>query len=189
MIDPQHDTHGMSHLHPYFHDDHPVILDEMSYKDLIADVTNNQVPGAIVNNLPHRDWAPLIKYVQFKEQENGIFKFYVPNRYNGWMTFVQFVDWQEQLPDQSLSNQELARTLLWSGNIRLHCPCPSYLYWGYQYILTQLDAAIVPEERFPTIKNPELKGVCCKHIRKTLKVLPWHLGDMASEIKKARANL
>lgn len=165
------------------------MLDEMTYKDLVGDITNNQIPGAIVNNLPHRDWAPLIKFVRYQSQSNGIFKFFVPNHYNGWFTYVQFADWNEQVADVSTNAVETARLLLWSGNLRLHCSCPSFLFHGYEYILTQLDAAIVPEDRFPRITNPELKGVCCKHGRRVIKTLPFHLGDIASEIKKSRLKL
>lgn len=165
------------------------MLDEETYKALIRDVTNNNVPGEIVHNLPHRDWAPLIKYVRYFGHEQGFFKFFVPNKYNGWFTYVQFVDYPDLLADPDLTAPEIARLLLWSGNIRLHCPCPSFKFWGYQYILTQKDSAIIPEERYPHIRNPQLKGVCCKHCRRCLKVLPFHLGTIAKEIKIDRDEL
>ena len=179
----------MHHIHPYFNDDEPVRLDEETYKGLIRDITNNNVPGAIVHNLPHRDWAPLIKYVQYREQEQGIFKFFVPNRYNGWFTYIQFVEWNEVIQDINYNANDSARLLLWGGNLRLHCPCPSFCFHGYQYILTQKDAAIIPEERYPRIKNPQLKGVCCKHLNRCTKTLPFHLGTIATEIKKERRKL
>lgn len=178
----------MHHIHSYFHDDIPAQLNEETYKGLIRDVTNNNVPGEIVHNLPHRDWAPLIKYVRYFDRDQGFFKFYVPNKYNGWFTYVQFTDWNEVVRDTSYNVNDSSRLLLWGGNLKLHCPCPSYRYWGYQYILTQKDAAIIPEERYPRIRNPQLKGVCCKHLRRTLKVLPFHLGDIATGIRKDRAD-
>ena len=55
--------------------------------------------------------------------------------------------------------------------------------------MTQLDAAIVPEQRFPKIKNPQLKGVVCKHLLRTLKVLPFHLGDVAKAIAAERKKM
>ena len=179
----------MHHIHPYFHDDEPVRLDEETYKGLIKDVTNNNVPGAIVHNLPHRDWAPLIKYVHYRDHEQGFFKFFVPNPYNGWFTYIQFVEWNENVADVNYNANDVARLLLWGGNLRLHCPCPSYRFHGYQYILTQKESAIIPEERYPRIRNPQLKGVCCKHLRRTLKVLPFHLGTIASAVKDDRVKL
>lgn len=162
------------------------MLDEDTYKDLMRDVTQNNLPGALVHNLPHRDWAPLLRSVQFVEEQEGMLKFFVRNRYNGWFTYVKFVDWMPMVVDTSVTAPEAARLLLWAGNIQLHCPCPSYKYWGYNYILTRKDAAILPENRFPKIRNPELKGVACKHLRRTLKVLPFHLGTMAKEMKVDR---
>jgi hypothetical protein len=176
----------MHHLHPYFGDHHEERLDEETYKDLVADITNNNTPGAIVNNLPHRDWAPLIRYVRYQKRKGNILQFFVPNSYNGWFTYIQFPEWYDVSQDHELNAVEASRMLLWGGNVRLHCHCPSYKYWGYQYILTQLDAAIRPENRYPSIRNPQLKGVCCKHLRRTIKVLPFHLGTIASEIKKTR---
>jgi hypothetical protein len=176
----------MHRLHPYFHDDVPIKLDEETYKSLIRDITNNNVPGEIVHNLPHRDWAPLIKHVKYVEREQNIFKFFVPNKYNGWETYVQFSEWDDVVGDITYNPVDSARLLIWSGNLRLHCPCPSYKFWGYQYLLTQKEAAIIPEDRFPTIRNPNLQGVCCKHLRRVMKVLPFQSGKIAAEIKKAR---
>lgn len=176
----------MRDLHPYFGDDHPVSLDEENYKALIRDITKNNVPGEISHNLPHRDWAPLIKYVNYFGHDQGIFKFFVPNKHNGWFTYIQFDDWDDQLCDITMSAPELARLFLWSGNIKIHCPCPAFKFWGHQYIMTMRDSAIIPEIRYPHIRNPNLKGGCCKHLIRTLKVLPFHLGTMAREIKASR---
>jgi len=174
--------------HPYFHDQHPVILDEESYKSIIADITKNNVPGSIVNNLPHKDWAPLIKFVRYVTYSGSTFKFFVPNKYNGWHTYIQFrkEQWLEQINDRSLNANEVARLMLWSGDILVHCPCPSFKFWGFQYIMTQLDSAIIPEKRYPHIRNPQLHGVCCKHLNRTLKVLPFYLGDIARAVSETR---
>ena len=165
----------------YFHDDTPHVLDEAFYKDFMAEINPN--------NLPHRDYAPLIPYVRYVGTKDNIMKYFVPNKYNGWNTFIQFMDWNEQMADMSLKPQEVARLLLWSGNIRVHCPCPAFKFWGSQYILTQLDAAIIPETRYPHIRNPSLRGIVSKHLNRNLKVLPFHLGDMAGAIKEQRKRL
>ncbi len=165
----------------YFDDAQPHVLDEMFYKDIFKEINPN--------NLPHRDYAPLIPFVRYVGTKQNIMKFFVPNRYNGWNTYIQFMEWEEQVTDESITAQEAARLLLWSGNIRIHCPCPAFKFWGMQYILTQLDAAIIPEVRYPHIRNPNLKGIVCKHLNKTLKVLPFHLGNMATAVKNQRAQI
>ena len=173
-------SHEPEHWHPYFHDDHPVVLDEMYYKDFMAEINPN--------NLPYRDYAPLIPYVRYVGTKQNVMKFFVPNKFNGWNVYHQWVEWEEQVADSSINANEAARLLLWSGNLRLHCPCPAQLFFGHAYTLTQLDAAIIPETRYPHIRNPQLKGIVCKHLRVSLKTAPWHLADMASAIKQQRLN-
>lgn len=95
---------------------------------------------------------------------------------------IKFEEWDEVGSDEELTPMEKARMLLWVGNIRVHCTDPSFLYFGYQYILTQLDASIYPENRYPKIKNPQVQGICCKHLNRILGVLPFYAGDIANEI-------
>lgn len=166
----------------YLHNDQePVTLDEVTYKDIMQEIN----PA----NLPHRDYAPLIPYVRFVGYKRNIFKFFVPNKYNGWETYIRFDEFANEILDTRANPVEASRLLLWSGNISVHCGCPAYRYWGYQYIMTQLDGAIEPEGRYPSIRNPNLKGVVCKHLNRTMKVLPFHLGDIASAIREQRSRM
>jgi hypothetical protein len=168
----------MMDLKRYFSDEHPPVLDEETYKVLLQQVDPNW--------MPHKDYSPLIPYVKFVAIKNNVMKFFVPNKYNGWNTYIQFPEWYEQVDDENITAPEAARLLLWAGNIRVHCPCPAYKYWGYQYIMTQAESAIIPEVRFPHIRNPHLKGVCCKHLNRTIKVLGFHSGSIASAVKEQR---
>ncbi len=157
------------------------VLDEVYYKDMMQQV----IPGY----LPHRDYSHLIKYVKWQGHTGNTMRFFVPNKYNGWVTYVRFDEYEDQVRDTDLSAPEAARMLFWGANLRVHCGCPAFLFWGYQYMLTQLDASIVPEERFPHIRNPHLQGLVCKHLNRTLKVLPFHLADLARAIKEDRQKL
>jgi hypothetical protein len=179
-------TCGCHHHHSYFCDEVPERLDEIYYKDLMMEIIPNNTAGATNGKLPYRDWAPLIPYVKYVETRGNTMKFFVPNKYNGWETYIQFPEWFEQVNDDSINANEAARLLLWSGNVKLHCPCPSFSFYGFNYILDQMDASIYHEDRYPKIRNPNLRGVCCKHLRKSLKVLPFHLADMAQVIKAQR---
>lgn len=168
------------HRHPYFEDSQPVKLDEFTYKDMLHVIDPR--------DLPHRDYAPLIPYVKYISTADNTMKFFVPSpvTINAWNFYIQFVEWDAQVMDTALPAPEAARLLLWGGNLRVHCGCPSFLYYGYAYILTQLDAAMKAEVRFPKIRNPQLKGLLCKHGRRAIKVLPFHLADMAKAIKQQR---
>lgn len=96
---------------------------------------------------------------------------------------IQFVGWDEIGGDANTTPKEKASLLLWSSDVRLYCDDPSFLYWGYQYILTQLDASMVPETRYPVENNPELRGIVCKHLNRVLHVLPFYNADIAKAIK------
>lgn len=173
--------YSMHDLMTYFHDDTPHVLDEMYYQQFMQKIDPNW--------LPHKDYSKLIPFVRFTGYKGNIMRFFVPNKYNGWQTYIKFPEWNEQVLDTSLSAPEAARLLLWGANLQVHCGCPAYLFWGMNYILTQADAAIVPEVRYPHIRNPHLKGIVCKHLNRCLKVLPFHLGDMAKVIKKERDDM
>src|SRR6478752_1360265 len=127
----------------YFHDDTPHVLDEEYYKDSMVKVDPNW--------LPHNDYSKLIPFVRYVGTKGDTMKFFVPNKYNGWNTYIQFVEWREQVADVDLKANEAAKLLLWAGNVRVHCPCPAFKFWGMQYIMTQKDAAIIPEDRYPHI--------------------------------------
>lgn len=173
---------------PCDHSHHPIPetlleqqLDEMYYRDMMRKI----VPGW----LPHRDYSHLIKSVNYRGMVRDTMRFFVPNKYNGWMTYIKFDEWNQEVRDLEQNNNEAARLLFWGANIRFHCNCPAFAFWGSQYILTQTDSAIVPEVRFPHVRNPYLKGIVCKHGIRTLKVLPFHIADMAREIKIQRTKL
>jgi len=100
-----------------------------------------------------------------------------------YLNSIQFVEWEETGSATDTSSREKALLLLWNGNIRLNCTCPSFLYWGYQYLLTVLDAAIHPETRKPVKRNPQERGIVCKHTNRILRVLPFYSGDISTEIK------
>jgi len=62
--------------------------------------------------------------------------------------------------------------------------CPAFKYWGYQYITTQLGAAVTPEHRPPNVRNPQRKGDVCKHLALVLRVLPFWWNNIAGELAK-----
>lgn len=154
------------------------ILREEYYQDLMKKFDPNW--------LPHKDYSPLVPFVKYSGHKGNTMKFFVPNKYNGWHTYIRFNEWSEVRDDRDYDAVESSRLLLWGANIKVHCGCPAYLFWGYNYILTQKDAAIIPEDRAPVVRNPNLKGIACKHLIRTLKVLPFHLGDIARSITEQR---
>ena len=155
-------------------------LNEMTYKEVAT-----MIDGNFLNQTVRSDQ---LKSVNYKDIDGDTMVFYVPSSEvedNGinYATLVKFDQWEEIGTDTELTVAEKARLLLWIGDIRLHCTCPSFLFWGYQYLLTVMDASVFPEERKPVKKNPGERGIVCKHLNRVLRVLPFHSGQIARELK------
>jgi hypothetical protein len=154
-------------------------LTEMTYRELAAAIDPTFLSQGIRSKA-----LTGIKYIGF---QGDTMQFRVNSsefeKNDTWyMSEVKFDEWEDVGQDTDLTPIEKARLLLWVGNIRINCTDPSFLYWGYQYILTQFNSAIYPEDRPPVVRNPGLKGIVCKHLNRILKVLPFYSGDIAKEI-------
>lgn len=97
---------------------------------------------------------------------------------------VKFKEWNDVVNETDLNPIGRARLLMFDGNISLNCTCPSFLYWGYRYILTRYDASLFPEKRPPVKRNPSQRGIVCKHMNRVIKAFPFYSGDLANHIKK-----
>lgn len=85
--------------------------------------------------------------------------------------------------DKKVNVAYLVNMSIMQGEIRCSCTCPSWIYSGAKYIGTQLGYAYGGKEnRFPRIKNPQLKGSICKHLYVVLKALPFQKFGIASQI-------
>lgn len=63
----------------------------------------------------------------------------------------------------NLKPEEIIRKALIEGQVKVHCTCEDFLYKGFAYMGHAKGYGIVPEKRFPSIRNPQLKGSVCKH--------------------------
>ena len=163
-------------------------INEVTYKDIASGID----PNFLRQGERAKELSPP-KYVGF---EGNLMNWQVPSRDFStnrivYLDQVKFDDWEEIGQDPSLNWVDKARFALWASNIRLHCTCPSFLYWGYQYILTVFDAAIYPETTRPgkypnepwRRRNVSERGIVCKHLNRVLQVLPFHNGEIAREFR------
>ena len=70
-----------------------------------------------------------------------------------------------------------------SGDLKVSCSCKAFQYWGYEYILTQLDANYYDRDSghiFPKVRNPKLEGTICKHLYIALSAL----GNVTYQVAK-----
>jgi hypothetical protein len=154
-------------------------LNEMTYK---------QMADAIDPNFLKQGWrAQALRGVRYDKMDNDTMVFYVTSseiEINGieYLNLVKFMSWDDYGGDPDLTPREKALRLLWMSDIQVHCDDPSFLYWGYQYILTQLNASIYQEPRYPHIRNPKLRGIVCKHLNRVLRSLPFYNGDIGKAV-------
>lgn len=71
-----------------------------------------------------------------------------------------------------------------SGNVRMHCTCPAFLYQGYKYISYKKGVGINKEDRSPDITNPNKEGLACKHILVALNQLKSDYSSIYSMLKE-----
>ena len=70
-----------------------------------------------------------------------------------------------------------------SGDIRISCTCPAFLYHGFKYIMWKSQSGINKETRPPNKTNPEQKGAACKHILVALERLKSDYSSIYEMIK------
>jgi len=172
-------------------------LNELTYKDLAGGID-----GAFLNQKVRADSLDPVEYIGFTDSltardarrytspVRNIMVFHVKSSEfaeNGiiYPNSVMFEDWDDVANDPATqSYRDKALFLIWASNVRLNCTCESFLWWGYQYILTQLDASIFPVNVSPRVRNPGVRGVVCKHLNRVLRHLPFYTGEIATEMQK-----
>jgi hypothetical protein len=100
-----------------------------------------------------------------------------------WRQWIRMTELKDVIQDPDMSLQDKIRLAL-SADLQVHCNCPAFLYWGYQYITTQLGASVSPENRAPDVRNPQRRGDVCKHLALVLRVLPFWWNNITSDLTK-----
>lgn len=82
-----------------------------------------------------------------------------------YKVFILFEDFYTIGKDKDIDFEDAIDYAINFGDIHIRCSCPSFLYHGFAYEATQLKYlyGIPRENRFPKIRNPNLKSVACKH--------------------------
>ena len=80
---------------------------------------------------------------------------------------VRFEEWDTAMEDLSDKEKNTSRVVrqLCAGRMSFDCDCGRHKYW-YRYIATAGNFALSPPKEYvyPKVRNPNLKGVACKHV-------------------------
>jgi hypothetical protein len=188
---------------------HPVLelklyLAEITYKDLMDDPRMNttflhqnlRIGTSRYNNayrLPRGQKVYYFGGISYQGFSGDTMIFYVTpsteyshrEKYaSPYMCQIKFLSWDEIGNNPDMTIREKVSYLLWDSDIQLHCTDPSFLYYGFEYILSQINAAIIPQGIPPTRKNPTQQGLVCKHLNRILRVIPFYFNDIGLAITR-----
>lgn len=107
----------------------------------------------------------------YKVNKNLLFFSVTGNSRPHYQVRVRLEDWDVALHSPYANALTAARTVA-TGRISFDCSCGRHQYW-YRYLsnIGGFDVNPPKEQDFPKIRNPGLKGCCCKHVLKVLRVL------------------
>jgi hypothetical protein len=107
---------------------------------------------------------------------------------------IRLEEWDrmvEDIAEDDKAAQKVAKQLC-AGRVSFDCDCGRHQYW-YRYIATAGNFALAPpkEYAYPKIRNPNLKGVACKHVIHAMTRLQsnsWQL-SIARALQKAATQI
>lgn len=107
-----------------------------------------------------------------------------------YLVRIRLEDWNLAL--HSTANPLLSARMAATGRISFDCACGRHQFW-YRYLtnIGGFDVNPPKEQDFPKIRNPGLKGCCCKHVLKVLRVLKSNtiFAVLAGEIERQSATI
>lgn len=102
-----------------------------------------------------------------------------------YLVRIRLEDWNLAL--HSTASPFLSARMAATGRISFDCACGRHQFW-YRYLtnIGGFDVNPPKEQDFPKIRNPGLKGCCCKHVLKVLRVLKSNtiFAVLAGEIER-----
>lgn len=127
----------------------------------------------------------------YKVNKNLLFFSVTGNSRPHYQVRIRLEDWDVALHSPYANALTAARTVA-TGRISFDCSCGRHQYW-YRYLthIGGFDVNPPAEQDFPKIRNPGLKGCCCKHVLKVLRVLKSNTihAFLATEIDRQAANV
>lgn len=101
---------------------------------------------------------------------------------------VQLMEYPSAVASPASAKSVAAK--LKNAKVSLDCDCGRWRYW-YRYMATIGKYTITPESGYPKIRNPDLHGLCCKHILRVLQVMrsPVFQPRLVQMIEDSRAKV
>jgi len=152
-------------------------LDELTRKDLLAALDNNTKAKA--KKISGSRYVGITEDYTIHIDVNSVTA-KPATKYRVKVKLLEYPDIEEE---KDLDTREKVRLSL-AGDMAISCSCPAFRYWGYEYIVSQLDSIVGDEQKiFPKVRNPKLEGIMCKHCYHAMKYLGMQWSTIAKDIK------
>lgn len=103
-----------------------------------------------------------------------------------YLVKIKLLEYPSIEDDETLTIREKVRLAL-AGDVAISCSCPAFLWWGYDYIVSQLSSKVGPEQTiYPHIRNPKLTGILCKHSYRAITHVGMNWTSIAKDIKNRK---
>lgn len=149
-------------------------LQELTRAEILKDVQTKVKKRAATLNLP--------KYVGITKDYTVLMKVDSSTGKGSYTVRIKLVEYPAIANEEDLTTKEKVRLAL-SGDMKIHCDCPAFRYWGYEYITTQLDAnSHTQQYLYPIVRNPKLEGTLCKHCYRAFKSFGSYWSKIAKDL-------
>lgn len=151
-------------------------LDELTRADLMKDVERKVMKRASKLNLPRylgitRDYV--VKMAVDSSTGNG---YYVVQ--------IKLDEYPSIASEPDMTTKEKVRLAL-AGDMKIHCECPAFRFYGYEYITTQIGSNSGSIQNiYPIIRNPNLIGIMCKHCYRAFRRFGSFWSKIAKDIEE-----
>lgn len=89
--------------------------------------------------------------------------------------------WTQTLHLESVTPEEIrsakdfrdVELMIQNAQLKVHCNCQAFHYWGYKYMAWKNGYGLERETRAPTIRNRGEHGFLCKHLFLVVQVYPF----------------
>lgn len=149
-------------------------IDELTRNDLFQDVESKVKKRSLVLDKP----------IYLGVTNNYIVQMQVNSATGSgsYLVKIKLVEYPSLIREEDITTEEKVRLSL-AGDMEIHCSCPAFLYWGYDYITTQVSTNVHGTQyMYPSIRNPKLEGVMCKHCYKAFKMFGSYWKRIAKDI-------
>lgn len=184
----------------------PAALTELTYKQLKIEIDKNFLKaGERIRELRKRGTryaglrgnSMIFRTFSSKYGENGVI----------YEQEIKLFDLAEKLKAVDVPLRDRARDALINGDVGLRCTCPSFVYWGFGYILYHRQAAAPGRTLWPVRtgktkwpapvktrpkyygsksgknRNWRLRGIMCKHLGLIMEVIGAHWNSLVRDLK------